>query len=105
MRRLVYLGLALISACYDVPKPPCGFRCGPAGECPADYTCAAFEDRCHRVGADPALRCESGSDDTEDAAIDAPVDAAIDAPVDAAIDAPIDGAVDAPSDATDAPTD
>ena len=94
MRWLACLGVVLGLSCYDVPKPPCGFRCGPAGECPADYTCAVFEDRCHRVGTDPSLQCESSSDDTADAPVDTPIDAAPDAAPDAAIDA-----------ATDAPTD
>jgi hypothetical protein len=119
MRRLVYLGVALglaigagslaLQACYDVPKPPCGFRCGPAGECPEDYTCATFEDRCHRNGSDPALQCESGGDDADaavDAEIDAAIDSAVDAEIDAAPDAAVDAAVDADVDAaTDAPSD
>jgi len=108
MRRVVYLGITLgltiamfcgltsLPACYDVPQPACGFRCGPAGECPADYTCSTLEPRCHLAGTDPAMRCDT-VDDGGDAAIDSPVDA-----VDAAVDA--DAPDDAPNDA-DAPTD
>lgn len=57
---------AAVTGCYDVPKPDCGFRCGPAAECPEDYTCAA-DGRCHLDGSSPSLLCGS------------PVDAGIDA--------------------------
>jgi hypothetical protein len=124
MRRYVYLALALglallfagglgLSACYDVPQPACGFRCGPAGECPTDYTCNSADDRCHLNGS-PAMVCgvpDGGVDAPDidappDAAIDAAIDAELDAPPDAAIDAPPDAAIDAPPDAAiDAPPD
>lgn len=37
-RLLLAFALAAVG-CYDVPKPDCGFRCGPDQACPADYTC------------------------------------------------------------------
>jgi hypothetical protein len=63
---------AIASACYTVPTPDCGFRCGPDDACPDGYTCAA-ERFCHRNGAPATLVC-------------APIDAAL--PIDAAVDAP-----------------
>jgi hypothetical protein len=61
---------AIIAACYDLPEPDCGFRCGPDRECPDNYTCSADDDRCHLQGSDPGLVCG-----TIDAApLDAPVD-------------------------------
>jgi hypothetical protein len=91
------LGAALapgLPGCYDVPRPDCGFRCGPDQACPEGYTCAA-EGRCHRNGSPPSLVCG-----TVDAAIDGPIDGAprdgaIDAMVDAAPDAMVDAMVDA----------
>jgi len=38
---LVALAGTIVVACYDVPKPDCGFVCGPGGACPDAYTCAA----------------------------------------------------------------
>jgi len=66
------------SACYDVPRPDCGFQCGPADECPDGYSCAR-DQRCHRLGAPTALVC-----DTFDAAMPAR-DAMPDAPIDATV--------------------
>ncbi|MDQ3370058.1 MAG: Ig-like domain-containing protein [Myxococcota bacterium] len=63
------LGLGGLGGCYDLPKPDCGFRCGPSAACPDDYTCAS-DGRCHRNGAPPSLVC-------------APADAAVDTPIDA----------------------
>lgn len=67
-------GALLAAGCYDVPEPPCGFRCGPMGACPAHYTCNQDDGRCHRDGAPASLVCG-----TVDAAIDAPPDAPLDA--------------------------
>jgi hypothetical protein len=73
VRRLgVALASLLLMACYDVPQPECGFRCGPDGACPDDYTCNTGDGRCHLDSAPPSLVCGAGVD----AAI--PVDAAID---------------------------
>ena len=77
-----------IVACYTVPRPDCGFVCGPGNACPDGYTCAD-DHRCHRIGAPPDLMCA-----TVDAPL--PVDAAVDAPDDAPEDGMIDAAVDAP---------
>jgi len=84
-RRLAFLGVAIallavcigaiVPACYDVPKPDCGFQCGPSGECPDGYVCGS-DQRCHRLGAPSTLVC-----DTLDAA--PPVDAMPDAGRDA----------------------
>jgi hypothetical protein len=68
------LSLAL-PGCYDVPRPECGFRCGPDEACPEDYTCNPSDGRCHLDGAPPSLVC-------------GPVDPPIDAATDAATDAP-----------------
>src|SRR5215210_6741947 len=108
MKRYVYLGAALgmmvalagavMVACYRVPTPVCGFRCGPSGECPTDYACASFEDRCHLNGSDPNIHCDTIDDTPEDAPIDEPIDAVIfDTPGDASGDA-LDGGTDAPTD-------
>src|SRR5829696_5677668 len=51
------LTIALVAVgCYDVPKPDCGFRCGPAGACPSDYTCGA-DDHCRLNGSSPDIVC------------------------------------------------
>ena len=110
--RLVSLGAALaliaalagaiVSACYDVPRPACGFLCGPAGECPDGYTCAA-EQVCHANGSpdglvcrnpDAALPVDAMPDAASDAMPDGMVDAADDAMVDAMVDAADDAALD-----------
>lgn len=31
--------LGVLAGCYDVPKPVCGFYCGPEATCPDDYAC------------------------------------------------------------------
>ena len=125
MRRYVCLGVALgfvltfiggifaLPACYDLPRPVCGFRCGALGECPEDYTCGD-DSRCHLNGSAPmvcgtpdapdldaAVDVIDGPPDTPDDAIDAPPDAEIDAAIDAAVDAPADADIDAPADAPD----
>lgn len=102
------LVFAMTTACYDVPRPACGFRCGPAQECPESYTCAS-DGRCHLNGSDPSLVCGTvdaavqDGDDALDAPPDAPPDGSIDAPGDAfVIDSPVpdafvpDAAIDAP---------
>jgi len=38
---------AAFAGCFSPQQPACAFSCGPAGECPADYTCGA-DDLCHR---------------------------------------------------------
>ncbi len=50
--RLFIGGLALAlavaaAACFSPQQPACAFSCGPAGACPADFTCAA-DNLCHR---------------------------------------------------------
>jgi hypothetical protein len=83
---------AIIPACYEIPRPACGFLCGPGGACPDEYRCAA-DMYCHRNDTAPDLVCTrpdaalpvdaTGDDvpaDAPDAAPDAPIDAAIDAP-------------------------
>ena len=106
---LVGLAGAIVVACYDLPRPDCGFGCGANHACPDDYTCAS-DHYCHRIGAPASLVCgppdaaiagEATNDALNDAvdAVDA-VDAidavdAVDSAVidDAAIgDAAIDGA-------------
>jgi hypothetical protein len=78
---------AIVSACYDVPMPDCGFLCGTNGECPNGYTCAD-DHICHRTGAPADLVCTASD-------VLAPHDAAVDAPQ--RIDAPIDAEIDAPA--------
>lgn len=58
--RLVSTAVAagLITGCYDVPRPECGFVCGTGGECPADYSCST-DNRCHLIGSSPNLVCPS----------------------------------------------
>lgn len=45
-----------LAGCYDVPRPECGFTCGPPaveggeGTCPDGYVCfTSVDNRCHRV--------------------------------------------------------
>ena len=86
---LIFVGITA-PACYNPPKPPCGFICGSGGACPADYTCQA-DHRCHLNGTseicamvdaaipDQAIKDSGGSDAASDAAIDAQMaDTAID---------------------------
>ena len=114
---LVGLAGAIIVACYDVPRPDCGFVCGPDSACPDGYTCAD-DHYCHRSGAALDLVCSQpdaalpidamrdamgdASGDAGDAMIDAGIDAGVDAMIDAMIDAPPDAPVDATPDAPDA---
>ena len=55
------VALLVGAGCYDVPTPDCGFACGPAEACPADYTCSALDNRCHRDGAAPDLVCPAAT--------------------------------------------
>ncbi|MEJ7598252.1 MAG: hypothetical protein WKG01_10110 [Kofleriaceae bacterium] len=105
-RLAVGLLVLTLTHCYDEPRPACGFRCGPALECPDGYSCAE-DGRCHRIGSDPNIVCGSidagvpdGLDGPQDAPRDAPEDAPDDAPGDATvIDAAVDASViDAPPD-------
>jgi hypothetical protein len=97
---------ALIAACYEIPRPACGFLCGPAGACPDGYSCAA-DMYCHRNDAPLDLVCThpdaplpaDANPDTRasaDATIDAAPDAGDDAAIDAGDDAAVDAAIDAP---------
>ena len=100
--RLVPIGVALllaccvagaiVSACYQLPEPDCGFLCGTGGTCPDHYTCAS-DHHCHKIGTPDTLVCG-----TPDAAVDAPPDAPPDSPTDAPADAATDAAADAPPD-------
>lgn len=50
--RISVAGLALAlavaaAACFSPQQPACAFSCGPAGACPADFTCAS-DNLCHR---------------------------------------------------------
>ena len=76
---VVALSGAIAVACYTVPRPDCGFVCGPGNACPDGYTCAD-DHRCHRIGAPADLMCTT---------VDAPL------PVDAGPDAADDGMIDA----------
>jgi hypothetical protein len=60
--RLVCLAaiLGLAQGCYTPPEPDCGFVCGPNGECPDDYSCAA-DNVCHRKGAPATLTCTTNA--------------------------------------------
>ncbi|HEX4418936.1 MAG TPA: hypothetical protein VH165_13585 [Kofleriaceae bacterium] len=91
------LGGAVMIACYDIPRPDCGFLCGPDNACPDDYTCAD-DHRCHRNGAPAGLICPT-PDAAADGPPDAPPDATPDAPADAMPDAPADAGPDAMPDA------
>ena len=55
-RAPIALAAIFVAACYDAPKPSCGFRCGPSAACPADYTCAS-DNHCHRNGASDDVMC------------------------------------------------
>ncbi len=95
MVRGALLSLALLG-CYDLPRPECGFRCGPNEACPEDYTCNRSDGRCHLNGSSPSLVCGTvdaafldGPPDPLDVPPDVPADAAVDAAVDAAADAPV----------------
>jgi hypothetical protein len=100
---------AIITACYEIPRPACGFLCGPGSACPDGYRCAA-DMYCHRndtpsdltcTRPDAALPADATSADAA-ASADATADAAASdagedaAPDDAPTDAPDDAAIDAP---------
>lgn len=55
--------LVAVGCGSDAPKSTCGLRCGPAGECPADYACR-LDGRCYLVGAPTDQSClvDSGID-------------------------------------------
>lgn len=55
--------VTLLSACFDNPKPECGFGCGPNDECPSDYVCNS-EKRCQLESAPEAV-CP-GTESTSD---------------------------------------
>jgi hypothetical protein len=80
-RRYLWLGVALASvlalpACYDVPQPNCGFRCGPGGACPERYVCSNADGICHLDTAPATLRCGTIDASVPDAPFDgAPPDA------------------------------
>jgi len=58
------LVLGFLVGCYDLPKPECGFACGPARECPSDYTCNTAVNRCQLDGTTPtcAAALDAGMD-------------------------------------------
>jgi hypothetical protein len=67
-----------LAACYDTPRPECGFTCGANGSCPDGYVCGG-NDRCRLPSvedADCPGRADAGPDGP-------PVDGRIDAPADA----------------------
>lgn len=91
---VVALSGAIIAACYEVPRPACGFVCGPDGACPDGYACAS-DHVCHAAGSPDGLVCpHPDAALPADAAPDTPPDAMPDAAVDATDDAPADMAVD-----------
>jgi len=45
--------LGMLGGCYDVPRPVCGFYCGPDYACPDDYSCHG--GRCILNSAIPTL--------------------------------------------------
>ena len=66
------LALGILVGCYDIPKPECGFACGPASECPSDYTCNTSVNRCQLVGTSPtcAAAVDAGTDTLPDSGDD-----------------------------------
>jgi hypothetical protein len=68
---LLGLGGALLIGCYTVPRPDCGFVCGPDDACPDGYTCAD-DHRCHRAGAADVVCAPLDAPPPADAAIDGP---------------------------------
>jgi hypothetical protein len=107
MARRALLALAVLSACYTTPKPNCAFRCGPGGECPAEYVCVPGDGICHLVVAGATAECPAGP------AVDAPPevpDAAVVTPDAPVPDAPVvvpdatPAMPDAPPPKPDAPT-
>jgi hypothetical protein len=50
MRKLGLVVVVLLGACFDPSEPLCNFKCGPANECPDDYTCLP-DGYCHLHGA------------------------------------------------------
>jgi hypothetical protein len=81
---VVLFGAGVAGGCFDRPLPECAFFCGPGGECPDGYGCAA-DGWCKRQDVDPAFECPN-----------APVDAAV-------ADAPSADAPEADAPAADAP--
>ncbi len=79
---LVGLGGAILTACYEVPRPECGFFCGPSDTCPDGYTCAD-DHRCHRSDTPVYLDCGV-------------IDAAVSSNTSGQPEPPLDGAPDGP---------
>jgi len=63
--RLLCALLTVVAGCYDIPKPECGFVCGPSAACPSEYTCNATDNRCHLDGS--SVICAAGFDAGTDA--------------------------------------
>lgn len=62
--------LGALTACYDTPKPACGFACGENRVCPDGYECG-IGNLCRLRGVDPA-QCPGTPDAQQvDAAVDA----------------------------------
>src|SRR5689334_6899833 len=61
LRGLAPVVVAMAVGCYDAPKPLCGFRCGPADECPEDYTCGP-QRYCRLDGSPEDLVCPASED-------------------------------------------
>lgn len=50
------MAIALLAGCYDPPQPQCGFRCGPASECPSGYVCGS-DNHCRTEGTPESVVC------------------------------------------------
>ena len=68
----VALVVGFLAGCYDIPQPECGFACGPAGECPSDYSCNSAVNRCELDGSPRS--CATTPDAGMDTIRDAPDD-------------------------------
>lgn len=83
------VGAGVAGGCFDRPQPECAFFCGPGGECPDGYGCAA-DGWCKRQDVDPAFECPN-----------APIDAAV--PDVSTLDAPGADGPDLDAPGADAP--
>jgi hypothetical protein len=69
----VAVAAAVVAGCFSPQQPACAFSCGPAGECPTDYTCGG-DGLCHRddgVGQCLLAPQDGGQDSSDDSSDDA----------------------------------
>jgi hypothetical protein len=77
LMRALWLSLALastlLSGCFEPSEPPCSYSCGPNGECPDDYSCAA-DNYCHLHGTGICFFSDAAVSTPQDGGADGSLD-------------------------------